>query len=146
MRTVDDMDQRPAVRIGTAERERAQNALSEHFSEGRLDVAEFEERVGLAVAARTYGDLEPIFADMPGGLAALFPPPVVPAVRRPRAPVFDSRRRRALPAGALLFVVLLLVVASHGWMFFLFFPLLGAMHQGHSPNGRRTHGPGPSGR
>ncbi len=65
------MDDKPEVRIGTSERERAQSALSEHFSEGRLDMPEFEERSSLAAAARTVGDLAAVFIDLPGGLPDL---------------------------------------------------------------------------
>ena len=138
------MDQRPAVRIGTAERERAQNALSEHFSEGRLDVAEFEERIGLAMAARTFGELEPVFWDLPGGLAALFPAPMVKAapVRRRRGPLLAGPLR-SIPIGAIMLLVLLLVMASHGWMLFLLLPLSGVLGHPHGPNGRRPGGPGP---
>ena len=137
------MDQRPEVRIGTAERERAQNALNEHFSQGRLDMAEFEERSSLAAGARTFGDLEPIFADLPGGIAAPFPPAPVKVVRKPRGPLFAGPRR-AVPAGAIILLVVLLVLASHGWFLFLLFPLSGALHHRHSPNRRRPPGgPGP---
>ena len=130
------MDQRPEVRIGTAERERAQNALNEHFSQGRLEMGEFEERSSQAAAARTFGDLGPIFADLPGGLAAVFPPVPAKVARRPRGPLF-AVPRRAIPAGALMLLLLLLVIASHGWMLFLIFPLSGALRHPHPPNGRR---------
>src|ERR1700712_4806946 len=130
------MDQRPEVRIGTAERERAQNALNEHFSQGRLHMGEFGERSSRAGGGRTFGELEPIFFDLPGGLAAVFPPLPVKAVRRPRGSGF-AVPRRTIPAGALMLLVLLLVIASHGWMLFLLFPLSGALRHPHSPNGRR---------
>ncbi len=141
VRTVNVMDQRPEVRIGTAERERAQSALSEHFSEGRLEMAEFEERSGQAAAARTFADLEPIFADLPGGLAALFPAPLVKAPRRRARRPLPATRHRTIPVGALILLALLLILASHGWLLFLFIPLSGALHHPRPPNGR----PGPGG-
>jgi hypothetical protein len=55
----------PSVRIGTAEREAAASALSEHFAAGRLDQDELEERLDRAYAAKTGADLEPLFQDLP---------------------------------------------------------------------------------
>jgi hypothetical protein len=53
------------IRIGSTERERAVAALAEHLSEGRLEVSEYDQRCGLAAAARTRGELELIFRDLP---------------------------------------------------------------------------------
>lgn len=53
------------VRIGDAERDGAAAALGEHYSEGRLDRAEFDARLADALAARTRGDLAALFADLP---------------------------------------------------------------------------------
>lgn len=59
------------VRIGTEEREQAVQLLSQHLSAGRLELAEFEERVTAAYGARTAGQLAVLFADLPGPLPAL---------------------------------------------------------------------------
>lgn len=53
------------IRIGHAEREAAVNGLQTAFGEGRLDVAEFDERVASVYAARTAGELLPLTADLP---------------------------------------------------------------------------------
>jgi TM2 domain-containing membrane protein YozV len=63
------------MRIGHAEREEAATALAEHFSHGRLDGDEYEERVGLAWAAKTTVDLETLFADLPEPRPAVLRPP-----------------------------------------------------------------------
>ncbi|MCE3556021.1 DUF1707 domain-containing protein [Pseudonocardia sp. RS11V-5] len=55
----------PTVRIGNAEREEAAQALAEHFSQGRLDGGEYEERVAQVWAARTLEDLGGLFTDLP---------------------------------------------------------------------------------
>ena len=55
----------PSVRIGTAEREAAASALSDHFAAGRLDRDELDERLDRAYAAKTGADLEPLFRDLP---------------------------------------------------------------------------------
>lgn len=52
-------------RIGDAERDAAVEALRDHHVAGRLTPEEFDERMSAALAARTRGDLEPLFADLP---------------------------------------------------------------------------------
>lgn len=53
------------IRISNAERDEAISTLGEHLSTGRLELGEYEERCGQAVAARTVGDLEALFTDLP---------------------------------------------------------------------------------
>ena len=48
-----------------AEREQAVKALGEHFAQGRLEPAEFEERMTAAYAARTAAELDRLFDDLP---------------------------------------------------------------------------------
>jgi hypothetical protein len=54
-----------SVRVGDSERDAAAAALSDHFALGRLDRDEFTDRLDAALAARTRGDLERVFADLP---------------------------------------------------------------------------------
>jgi hypothetical protein len=54
------------IRISNVERDEAVSALGEHLSTGRLELAEYEERCGVAAMARTRGELEALFADLPG--------------------------------------------------------------------------------
>lgn len=56
------------LRLSDNDRIHALQALSTHFTEGRLNEAEFNERTGAVTAARTIGDLRPLFADLPDGL------------------------------------------------------------------------------
>jgi len=60
---------------GDADRERAVNVLKDAFTEGRLNQGEYEERVGRAYQARTYGELTPITRDLPA--AGVTPPPLL---------------------------------------------------------------------
>lgn len=53
------------VRASDAERNAVVNLLSEHASAGRLTLAELEERVGLAYAARTRAELAELTQDLP---------------------------------------------------------------------------------
>lgn len=52
------------VRVSQAERERVVEDLSDAFADGRLDQAEFDRRMHLAMTARTRGDLGPLLSDL----------------------------------------------------------------------------------
>jgi len=58
------------LRIADADRERAVAQLSKHAGDGRLTLDEFEERVGEVYAARTNGDLRPVFRGLPSNEGA----------------------------------------------------------------------------
>jgi Flp pilus assembly protein TadB len=53
------------LRVSDAERQAVADRLAEHFSSGRLDQAEFDERVGRAMSAKTRADLNGLFDDLP---------------------------------------------------------------------------------
>lgn len=55
----------PNLRVGDRERDDAARALGEHFAAGRLDRAEYDERLDKAFAARTAGELGTLFRDLP---------------------------------------------------------------------------------
>lgn len=55
----------PAVRASDAERAAVAERLHAALVEGRLDVAETQERLALVDAARYRADLEPLLADLP---------------------------------------------------------------------------------
>ena len=55
-----------ALRIGDAERDAAAADLGEHYAAGRLNLDELNERLGSVFAARTYGQLTRVMADLPG--------------------------------------------------------------------------------
>jgi GntR family transcriptional regulator len=52
------------LRVSDAEREAVSGRLAEHFAAGRLDQAEFDDRVGRAMSAKTRGDLRGLLADL----------------------------------------------------------------------------------
>lgn len=56
---------RPETRVSDAERNDVVERLHQAVGEGRLTLAEFEERVGAVWAARTFGDLASLTADLP---------------------------------------------------------------------------------
>jgi hypothetical protein len=58
-------DALPDLRASDADRERVSEILRDALAEGRLDMAEFEERLDATYQARTYGELAPITRDLP---------------------------------------------------------------------------------
>src|SRR5205814_10687933 len=87
------------MRVSDAERQAVADRLAEHFSSGRLDQAEFDERVGRAMSAKTRADLNGLFEDLPETGA--------PAAPDPKDPTGQPRRRhrQPIPLGALLVLV-----------------------------------------
>jgi hypothetical protein len=53
------------LRVSDAERAEVADRLSKHYSEGRLDQAEFDQRVDQAMRAKTQSDLDGLFDDLP---------------------------------------------------------------------------------
>ncbi|MGH8981938.1 MAG: DUF1707 SHOCT-like domain-containing protein [Acidimicrobiales bacterium] len=53
------------LRIGDTERNEVADALSQHFSDGRIDQMELKERLDKAMSAKTGVDLEGILSDLP---------------------------------------------------------------------------------
>ena len=61
------------LRVSDAEREAVCGGLAEHFAAGRLDQAEFDDRVGRAMSAKTRAGLRGLFADLSEAGAAAMP-------------------------------------------------------------------------
>jgi hypothetical protein len=55
------------MRVGDAERAEIADHLARHFSDGRLDEAEFSDRLDKAMRAKTMADLSGLLSDLPGG-------------------------------------------------------------------------------
>jgi hypothetical protein len=53
------------MRISDAERAEVADLLSAHYSDGRLDQAEFNQRLDQAMHAKTYAELGGLLADLP---------------------------------------------------------------------------------
>jgi hypothetical protein len=87
------------LRVSDAERQAVADRLAEHFADGRLDQAEFDDRVGRAMSAKTRADLSGLFSDLPDAGA-----PAVPD---------GPRRRRGHPVLLLVLLVIVASVAAH---------------------------------
>lgn len=59
-------ERQAAVRIGDAERDACVDELVEHHAQGRLTLAELDQRQTAALAAVTSDDLTTLLADLPG--------------------------------------------------------------------------------
>jgi hypothetical protein len=68
----------PNMRASAADRDRTLDVLRAAYGEGRLTKVEFDERSARVMAARTYGELTALVADLPAGPvgpAVLYQPP-----------------------------------------------------------------------
>ncbi|TQF66022.1 DUF1707 domain-containing protein [Rhodococcus spelaei] len=122
------MAEPPEIRIGTAEREQALEQLGKHFSDGRLTVAEFDERSGAITAATTRGELVQVFADLPAepGTPATAPAKATSApAERDSPPDWAGRVMAVVPL-----IALVLFFVTHSWLWFLAVPIAGAVLYG----------------
>jgi len=109
------------IRVSDAERNAVVELLGQHYADGRLDQAEFDERVGRAMAAKTRGDLEGLFDDLPdlGHGAPAAGGSAMPS--GPTGPGNPARVRRGHGIiRPLLFVALVLIAANITWHALIF--------------------------
>ncbi|GAA4659541.1 hypothetical protein GCM10023347_08670 [Streptomyces chumphonensis] len=75
-------DHDPGLRASDADREAVAEVLREAAGDGRIDLSELHERLERTFEAKTYGELAPLTADLPGHRAPTAPPPP-PSVDQP---------------------------------------------------------------
>ena len=103
----------PSMRVSDAERAEVADRLSKHYGDGRLDQAEFNERLDQAMRAKTRQDLDGLFTDLPEGEAAANAVPGQPG-QAPHGhpqhghPQYGQRRHRVL------FLVLVIALTAAG--------------------------------
>jgi Domain of unknown function (DUF1707) len=106
------------IRASDQERESVVDVLRDAYTDGRLTLDEFEQRMSAAYAAKTWPELRELTGDLPvepvlgtdlRDRSQAGPPDAVPAARPPR--------RRARPLGPLLPVVFacIMFAAAVGW-------------------------------
>ena len=86
------------MKASDSDRDAVVSDLGVHFQAGRLTAGEFDERTGRALAARTWGELRDLLADLP----AAQPGPRALATRSPSARPWRSSGRFAPPPVAVL--------------------------------------------
>lgn len=64
---------REEMRAGDSDRQAVADKLKRALDEGRLDLAEYDDRLQKTYAAKTYGDLDALLEDLPG--SAVSPQP-----------------------------------------------------------------------
>ena len=65
----------PHLRAADADRTAVAGVLGEHMSAGRLTLEEYDERLARVWAAKTYGELDQLTADLPATIPAPRPAP-----------------------------------------------------------------------
>lgn len=86
---MDEIRDQRELRASDADRERVADQLREAASDGRLSLSELDERIEALYAAKTYGELEPVVADLPGILPTA--PAALPARRVSGVPAARNR-------------------------------------------------------
>jgi hypothetical protein len=116
------------IRVSDAERNSVAELLGQHYADGRLDQAEFDERISRTMAAKTRGDLAGLFDDLPEGGPAGAGPAGPGGPNDPAVP-YRGRRRGGIVRPLLLLLIVFLC-ANFAWHAFtsLFFiqPLIWA--------------------
>ncbi|HWE09222.1 MAG TPA: DUF1707 domain-containing protein [Solirubrobacteraceae bacterium] len=117
------MTRRAILRASDADREQVAERLRQAAAEGRLFADELEERLGAALSAKTYGELDEVVSDLPD-----------PGPSHPRR---SGELVRARPAVALA-VALPLAMMLIG---IIAFALAGHDHPGHGGGGLASGAP-----
>lgn len=94
---LDGVEPRDQLRAADSDREAVVERLRTAAAEGRLDLGEYDQRVGEAYAAKTYGELDRLLADLPGPVPSPSPPRQPAAAGMP-APQPSGALRRWRPA------------------------------------------------
>lgn len=97
------------VRASDAEREAARQRLAEHMAQGRITMAEYDERSDALLNARTRGELDAPFRDLPVPVPVT--PPPVPSPLGPRI----LERAAAVTGSMSVVIFLVLGLAFHAW-------------------------------
>jgi Domain of unknown function (DUF1707) len=111
------MAHRARLRASDADRDQVAERLRQAAAEGRLRADEFEHRLGAALKATTYGELDALVADLPS-------PPAARRRRSTLAPWLPPVVALALAVPVALLVLALVAVVVTGlfvgWVFWLF--------------------------
>jgi hypothetical protein len=105
------------MRVSDADRSDVTDRLARHYGDGRLDQAEFDDRVNRAMAAKTVADFQGLFDDLPD-----LPPEITDTAGKapgspPPASYLAARRHRHgnTLLGRALVVALMLIGVTVAW-------------------------------
>ena len=143
------MARRSTLKASDTDRDRIAERLRQATAEGRLLAEELEERLEATFAARTYGELDAVVADLPGAAIRQRERPATVAWLRPLpilalilfAPLLFSLLLAAAVVVAMLFSTWVVVLVVGWWLF-------GHRYRYRGPNRRPLHAYGrwPAGR
>ncbi|HEY1624536.1 MAG TPA: DUF1707 domain-containing protein [Streptosporangiaceae bacterium] len=109
------------MRVSDAERQAVADRLAAHYADGRLDQAEFDERSGRAMSAKTRADLNGLLDDLPEPPGSLGTGPTgAPGV--PAAGAIVRKHSHGHPVLATALVVIVIIAIAHavfwviGWL------------------------------
>jgi Domain of unknown function (DUF1707) len=100
------------IRVSDADRNAVAEQLGVHYADGRLDQAEFDERISRTMAAKTRGDLSGLFDDLPDPGSAGSPGPAGPGGPQPP---YVRPRHRGGAFRSLILLAIVIVVCSTAW-------------------------------
>ena len=90
-------DRQRMMRASDADRQEVVDRLRAALDEGRLKMDEYIDRMGLASEALTYGELVPLYADLPENMSGARLDPVPAPAAQPQAPPPAAAARHGLP-------------------------------------------------
>jgi hypothetical protein len=99
------------IRVSDADRNAVAEQLGAHYADGRLDQAEFDDRISRTMAAKTRGDLAGLFDDLPDPGAAGAPGAAGPGGPAP----YVRPRRRGGAFRSLILLAIVVVLCSTAW-------------------------------
>ncbi len=105
----------PNLRASDADRERIADRLRKSHAEGRLDLAEFQQRLERCLESKTVGELDELVTDLPR--------PDEPA-ERSSAAWLRPRPLRVVPLAPILIVLIVVSAVTGHHLFWLWVPLL----------------------
>ena len=122
----------PHLRAADADRAAVAVVLGRHMSAGRLTLDVFDERLARAYAARTFGELDELTADLPAVEPARPPVPTQPAAPAPTGESAVGRRDgwddvhsswRSWLSTSLIVIAIWATISLANWELLYFWPV-----------------------
>jgi Domain of unknown function (DUF1707) len=135
------MATRSDMKASDSDREQVAERLRRATADGRLFAHELEERLAAALRARTYGELDAVVADLPGGRVALRPGSEMGHWARPVLALAIAIPVALVLIAAVVFVLTGVFAVWMAWMLVGWW-IFGRRHHGHRHQGRGHQGHG----
>jgi hypothetical protein len=114
----------PHLRAADTDRAAVATVLGQHMSAGRLTVDEYDDRLARAYAAKTYGELAQLTADLPAPAPVRRDVPAAPATVGPAGTWHgDPHSWRSWVTTSLIVLVIWAATSLAAWEFLYFWPV-----------------------